>query len=464
MSTMGRALRIVVLALLVSVSPGLVSPAPVWAASGDKLWFTTWDGALHQIDVSRDIAVDPAGTRVFVTGYSTVAEGGYGGWATIAYSASTGKQLWVALVATPNYSNFAWAIAVAPDGSNVYVTGIVKGSATTCEIGTVAYDAATGAALWARVYAGAGPTYGCQPPVNVLVSPGSNRVYVATPTLESTLNGETFTILAYSSTGRRLWVAHSPPDVEVDKLTGAAIAPDGSKIFLTGQGGLPNSGLDFLTMAFGTRHGALQWMTYYSTPDADYPSAIAVTPDSSRLYVVGIRDTVAALVAYDSGSGAEQWRTEYHDHRFAQAISTSPDGSKVFMVASGDPYSGWMTRAVSSGGQTLWERTYSNRTGDVTETPYAVGSRPDGSAIYVTGLVSSWDWSYRWATVKYRVSDGTQLWARMIDGRSRYGPISGDALAIPPAGDRVFVTGQSADGTTADTSGYIDYGTVAYAA
>ena len=72
----------------------------------------------------------PDGSAVFVTGAGTSVNTE----ATVAYNPATGVPLWTAPAAIVPGS-----IAVSPDGSRVFVTGV---------FGTQAYNAATGASLW----------------------------------------------------------------------------------------------------------------------------------------------------------------------------------------------------------------------------------------------------------------------------------------------------------------------------
>src|SRR5215470_16894471 len=62
-------------------------------------------------------------------------------YATVAYDAATGAQLWASYYTAAR--SFAGSLAVGPHGHTVYVTGRSTFYATT-----VAYNAATGAELW----------------------------------------------------------------------------------------------------------------------------------------------------------------------------------------------------------------------------------------------------------------------------------------------------------------------------
>jgi outer membrane protein assembly factor BamB len=111
------------------------------------------------------VAVSPGGKAVFVTGTA-----GYD-YATVAYNAASGTQLWVKRYTTAGGANDAYSVAVSPAGGTVYVTGAGDGGIAYT---TVAYSAITGTQQWVRSYAGpagGGATW-------VAVSPATGTVYV----------------------------------------------------------------------------------------------------------------------------------------------------------------------------------------------------------------------------------------------------------------------------------------------
>jgi WD40 repeat protein len=127
------------------------------AATGAQLW------AKHNRTLSgggdndaTSLAVSPDSTMVYVTGYIGDGLVGYG---TIAYNAATGTQVWA-----KNYHgvgpgfNQAYSVATSPTGSTVYVTGYsATNGGSDNAYATVAYSAATGAQLWVKRYKGPGP-------------------------------------------------------------------------------------------------------------------------------------------------------------------------------------------------------------------------------------------------------------------------------------------------------------------
>ena len=122
------------------------------------------------------MAVSPDGTTVFVTGASSGTTAGQVDYATVAYNAATGAQLWVKLyagLAKGGIGTQAYSVAVSPDGSTVYVTGESGNDSTYA---TVAYTAATGAQLWVKRYTGNGPSGSAAQAV--AVSPATGTVFV----------------------------------------------------------------------------------------------------------------------------------------------------------------------------------------------------------------------------------------------------------------------------------------------
>jgi DNA-binding beta-propeller fold protein YncE len=79
-------------------------------------------------------------------------------YATIAYDAVTGASLWVKRFDGPKSLNDeARALGVSPDGTKVFVSGASESVQQNDDFATVAYSAATGNQLWVKRYGSAGP-------------------------------------------------------------------------------------------------------------------------------------------------------------------------------------------------------------------------------------------------------------------------------------------------------------------
>jgi DNA-binding beta-propeller fold protein YncE len=298
-----------------------------------------------------------------------------------------------------NLDDAAWALSVSPDGSKVFVTGQSDGAA---DYATVAYKAATGAQLWVSLYSVGGNTYG----TNLAVSPDGTKLFVT-----GFSNGHYGTVAYDSVSGAQLWVSryNGPADFR-DQPTGLRVSPDGSKVFVTGQSyGLASE--DYATIAYRAASGAQLWVSRYDGGAEDAAKALSVSPDGSQLFVTGVRWRSRSgydylTVAYDAASGAERWKRRYsgpaNGGDRANSVVVSPDGSAVFVTGqssglmSGSDYA---TIAYGTGrGIQLWVSRYSGDGGDTAED---IGVSPDGSKVFVTGTSQAADGNSDYATLAY---------------------------------------------------------------
>jgi putative pyrroloquinoline-quinone binding quinoprotein len=187
--------RATVLAVIVATIGGL-GPIPAHAAGGDTLWESRYAGPIRY-DSAYSMAVSPDGARVFVTGYSSRD------FATVAYAAATGAALWVSRY--DSGVDFARSMAVSPDGARVFVTGTsYRGPGRSYDYVTVAYDAATGATLWVRRYNG--PRSGDDEAYSVGVSPDGARVFVTGGSWGGFTTELDYATVGYdAATGATLW-------------------------------------------------------------------------------------------------------------------------------------------------------------------------------------------------------------------------------------------------------------------
>jgi hypothetical protein len=144
------------------------SPSPVFryvtlaysTRNGRQRWGQYYNGYADGMDQPFGIAVDPRGTRVFVTGaaqYAGSVSAPLYRYQTIGYDVRTGRALWShGFVGVSGGNDVAYGVGVSPDGSRVYVTGSsaqadrVQGQATPVNgvATTLAYDAASGRQRW----------------------------------------------------------------------------------------------------------------------------------------------------------------------------------------------------------------------------------------------------------------------------------------------------------------------------
>jgi hypothetical protein len=461
----------------VRASPGISrsqgSAKAVAAASpgpGSQLWAERFGSSGFE-NTANAVQVSPDGGTVFVTG-STWPPISY---ATIAYNATTGAQLWLASYTDPyNLNDSANSLAVSPDGGTVYVTGESggeSGGVSSSDYATIAYNATTGAQLWIARYNG--PGNGFDDAYSVVVSPDGGTVFVTGESTGTTPGFDYATIAYNAATGAQLWVARMNASGKGDDTARsvAAVSPDGKTVFVTGKHAGTTSGYDYGTVAYNAATGAQLWVKYYNGPGngEDLPFALAVSSVKGAVYVTGTSSSSGegpgyATVAYDATTGHRLWVARYNGPEtlddFADSVAVSPGGGRVFVTGgsvgttSNNDYATLAYRATT--GAQLWVKRY-NGPGNADDRATSVVTSPGGGTVYVTGRSQGTGTGYDYATVAYGAAAGTRLWVTRYDGTGD-GTDDAQAAAVSPSAGTVFVTGTSA-GTGTDE---IDWATVAY--
>lgn len=354
-------------------------------ATGAIIWHSTYTAKRRSSFES--IAVSPDGATVYVTGKATSDPARQPTGLTVAYNAATGAILWSVSLARSAGPNSA--IAVSPDGSAVFVTGLS---------GTIAYDAATGAKLW---YARGSGSFAAASPDGIAVSPDGSAVFVAgTAYLGPTGHRMAFSTTAYNaSTGAKLWSAQYNVVRGISELSGIAASPGG--VFVTGFSRRDSGAQGFATVAYNPATGARIWVRGLVEPNGAAASSAAVSPDGSKVFVTGVvwtaplgQTSATETVAYDAATGATLWTDRYSappasEGTGAEDVVVSPDGSTVFaagnrFIPGGNGAAQFATVAYDSGtGVRRWAALYGPSGQYSYATSLAVS--PDSSKVFVTG-------------------------------------------------------------------------------
>ena len=461
--TLSRAAAVVI---LLSMSVGGVPGIAAAATPGSQQWVKRYNGPANLDDYGGALGVSPDGSTVFVAGTSNVSEGS-SDYTTAAYDASTGATLWVKRYTGPRNSvDNAVALGVSPDGSRVFVTGSSLESGGSSDYATVAYDALSGDELWVKRYNGAANLNDFA--IALEVNPDGSGVFVAGRS-SSTTDDDYATVAYDAITGARLWAKryHGRAGGS-DSANALGVSADGSQVFVTGTSVGSGNFTDYATVAYDAVTGAKLWSKRHdgSQHGPDEAQNLGVSPDGSQVFVTGIsfgfRYYNYATLAYDAATGARLWSKRYtgpgNASDFAYALGVSPDGSTVFVTGgSNGATSFWdyVTLAYdTSTGAELWVKRY-NGAANSLDIAYSLAVSPDGSEVFVTGVSLGSASDYDYATVAYDVTVGTKLWAKRYNGPGNAYD-QANAVGVSPDGSTVFVTGQSA-GSTND-----DYATVAY--
>ena len=434
---------------------------------GAQLWVQRYNGPANGDDRATAVAVSPAGGRVFVTG-SRDAPNGRPNYATVAYNAATGAQQWVNMYNGPaNRSDLPESMAVSPRGDRVFVTGYSDGGAYVGDYATVAFNAATGAQLWAKRYSN-GNYYAAA--TSVAVSPSGGIVYVTGSSdkfvpSDGGSAADYVTIAYNAATGAQRWLKHFTGVGSYDNnyAHSVAVSPRGGTVFVTGEG----FGGDYATVAYNAATGAQLWVGRYNGPanGEDTASSMAVSPRGDTVFVTGTSDDRFggdyATVAYSAATGAQLWVKRYNPSRYdtATAVAVSSTGSTVYVTgysytgALADDYATVAYNAAT--GARLWVGRY-NGPANGHDQASSVTVSPTGGTVYVTGTSPGAASREDYATIAYNAATGAQLWVGRYNGPAN-GDDSATSVAVSPDGAKVFVTGGSSGGASGG-----DYATIAY--
>jgi WD40 repeat protein len=344
-----------------------------------------------------------------------------------------GRQLWLDQFAGGNKRDaFDATLAASPDGSVVYVTGYTARpeKPRLGNLTTVAYNTSTGAEIWMAAYQGTRfhPNGGT---LSITVSPNGNELFIA---------GGSFyigSVFAYNAhTGGLLWETDS--GARHSRPAYLAVSPDSSLLYVGGNDTRDIIGFHTLAAQSGNTAAPTAMTTFrYRNP----ANQVAVTPNGSEV----ILTSQNATVAYDAATGAQLWRVPAGGH---EAIS--PDSSAVIVAKSKVQTSTglWyylITAYDPVSGAKLWAARYSTQYGTSRDEP-AVALSPDGSTLFITGATnSSKCCKTQVVTVAYNASDGSELWTAGYTGPADSSP-TGQALTVAPDGSDVYVLASTTTG------------------
>jgi hypothetical protein len=235
--------------------PGSAATVSYDAATGAMQWVARYSPPGGRNAGAATVAVSPDGATVYIAGTARVRRGSAfpQNIAVVAYTAATGTQRWAALYPgaaspPPVYGSNAVAMALSPDGSAVFAAGQASTQGKAL-YNTVAFDAATGALRWARQ----APLNGFGLPAGIAAT--STEVFITGHTNVSPGNGPTaYATVAYdAASGAERWTRLYTGSVPgFTQATGVAVSPDFRRVFVTGGATGPNQQpeINYTTLAY----------------------------------------------------------------------------------------------------------------------------------------------------------------------------------------------------------------------
>lgn len=261
------------------------------------------------------VAASPDGASVYVTTPEPAA--------ILQYSVGAGGVLSLKSSAPVPVRAFPGALAVTPNGRNVYVIDLRRY--------LLQYSVGADGALTPKsppaVPTGVGPT-------RIAVSPDSRNVYV-TNTVSALSTVSQYTVGADGSLTPKL-----PPTVPVDydaqiELVGVAVSPDGRSVYVANAEAVgPGTLFQFTAAA----DGSLIPKSPPTVPAAGHPFEVAITPDGQSVYVTNSEraGTVLQYTVRADGTLAPKSQPAVAAGSFPLGIAISGDGKSIYAANVGD--------------------------------------------------------------------------------------------------------------------------------
>ena len=323
------------------------------AAGGSPLWQKVFAASGGGEDHGMSVAVDAAG-NAFVAGLATNGAGNTD-IVVLKYAAADGTLAWQKTFDAGSYDG-AYVVAVDASG-NAVVGAESTNAAGNIDIRILKLAAANGSPLWDRSYDGGSDDY-----VADLVLDRSGNVLVAGTSMNAAGNND-FTILRLDgATGAITW-HRSFDSGGNDEAFGIAADASGNA-FVTGF--TTGANADFRTLKLAAADGSIVWQQSYDGGSDDYGQAVA-TDSAGNAIVTGQSRNAAGnvdfmTIKYAAKDGAVLWRKAYDggadDYAYNVAIDASDNAIVVGSSASAGNADWKAIGYASADGSVIFERGY----------------------------------------------------------------------------------------------------------
>jgi 6-phosphogluconolactonase (cycloisomerase 2 family) len=338
-----RSLSLLLLSLIFLVV-GLVYVATLDAANGVAAdmpileFIQDYNDTDGGMDGPVAIAVSPDGANVYVTGYHDDA--------VVVFARETNGEIsslrQVIRDTDVGIDGLHWpqGVAVSPDGRHVYVAGMGDNA-----VAAFSRDGSTGELTFVETeQQGVVGVDGLLYPVHVAVSPDGDHVYVA-----SQASGAVAVFDRDDTSGELDFVEKlangdgTPAVTGMDGACAVAVSDDGNHVYVAANG-------DNALVAFSRDKGTgelsfveAEWDDVGGVDGLAYATSVAISPGGSHVYVTSRDDAAIAVFARNGSTGELSFVNAVKDAdpgvdglALAWSMSVSPDGSHVYVASPGD--------------------------------------------------------------------------------------------------------------------------------
>lgn len=466
--------------------------------------------------ILKGAALSPNGEQVFLYGAKEFNVDPQ--MIVMAVDANTGEEIWsdrrpvsyVGPIGDPG-------IAVAPDGSKVFVTqNVYDTEASRLDVVTIAYnntppqqpgDPQLGEPLWQATYEGISPFANAHPGaiLRIAVTPDGQSVILAgsqretsdghmceIPPPRGSCHASSMLTIAYdAATGEQRWLARHRGRMlgtDANDVAGEiTISSDSELAYVSGSVQLgPDEEPTGITIAYeisGPTKGEIRWLSHHHA-NSPFPHSV-MSQDGERLLITGEfrqgSDFRMVIKALDVVTGEVLWTSKFgaadhgfrpgHTHpdrNFRGGIAVSPDDDLVFVTGhhcEGGRCTGAHAAVTvafdQASGEQRWHQIHETTgpSSTILRTGVTLTTSPDGSQLYVAGMCCADPDRSGYSeqtTYAYDAPTGELLAVarHQFDGSVHN---QGAQILVSPDGSRIYNVGQFGTGFGVDSWGVATY-------